>query len=150
MKNVAVVVVLLAGLTFLGGCDALISALGPSQTTVRLVNDGDYDVIVELYYHDDQNVLEALISEVGTERNITVPPGETRSFSVACEDLQAIFIEDAELSLINEIGPDQQSEEVRRDGDDFNCGDTIIFTFTHAVTLTSLNIAFDTESSSPF
>lgn len=126
----------------LSGCGDLSNLFAPSETTVALVNDGSFPVEVKLYTHTDQNVLEALITAVGTERNYTIPAGETRVFTFACDDVQAIYIDDAELSLIGDIGPSQNSDQVYRDGSDFNCGDTILFTFTHPTLPTSLSIEF--------
>ena len=61
-----------------GGCDAVGGFFSPTTVTVELVNNGDYDVEAELYIYDDQDVLEALITEIGTEINRTVAPGWAR------------------------------------------------------------------------
>jgi len=45
-------------------------------------------------------------------------------FSKDCDNLQAIIISDADLEVVGE-----EDTGTLRDGDDFGCGDTIIFTF---------------------
>jgi len=139
MRTAALAIVLVP---LLSGCGDLSNLFSPSETTVALVNDGEFPVEVKLYTHTDQNVLEALITTVGTERSYTVPAGETRMFTLDCDDLQAIYIDEAELSVLGSIGPTQNSDQVYRDGTDFNCGDTILFTFTHPTLPTSLSIEF--------
>lgn len=130
-----------------GGCPVggLLDLLGPSGTTVQLVNtSNDFALDVELYTGEDQNALELTLTEFGERRQVTVPAGETRSFTLSCDKLQAIIIDRAELVLIGDIGPDQKSR-VYRDGSDFNCGDTLVFTFSHPALPLSLDIAYDTR-----
>jgi hypothetical protein len=123
----------------LGGCDAFLEIIDTNQTSVRLVNTASFPVTVELYFGDDQNTLRALLVEFGTERNITIPPGETRSFTEPCEELQAIVIEDANLDVLGAIGPSNDTD-VLRDGSDFGCGDTIVYTFSGGLLPLGLNI----------
>ena len=129
------------------GCESLISLLQPNTVTVRLVNTStSFQVDVELYYSNDQNVLEALLTTLGEERELSIPAGQSTTFSVDCDDLQAIMIEQAELVIISGIGP-EESTGVYRDGTDFNCGDTLVFTFTHPVLPTDLDISFAVQGS---
>jgi hypothetical protein len=139
MKQLPVAALVLA---LVAGCDQLVGQLGPSSTVVRLVNDGTFTVDVTLYISDDQETVEALLVETGTKLEYTVPAGDTATFSRDCEDLQAIVIENAELVVIGELGPEANSE-VLRDGSDFDCGDTIVFEFTHSDVL----VDFDVSSS---
>ena len=132
---------LLAG-TF--GCNSLFNALLPNQTSVQLVNDGDFPVNVELYYGNDQNALKSLLTTFGQKVEVTVQPGDTYSFAENCDSLQAIVIENADLDVVGPVGPSADTE-VYRDGTDFNCGDTLVFTFTHPAIPTSLNINFSTR-----
>ena len=112
----------------------------PSVTTVRLVNTNDtFSVHVELYYGDDQNTLEAILTAVGTKREITIEPNGVQTFTVDCDDLQAIIIDRAALQIIAGIGPEADTG-VYRDGTDFGCGDTLVFTFTGS--LLDLDISF--------
>ncbi len=120
------------------GCDALVLLL-PRTVTVRLVNNGDFSVDGELYYHDDESALDLLnsidtldnfIREFGTKVDFEVAAGETFSFTESCNDLEAIFIDDADLRVIAGFSPDDDTE-VLRDGTDFSCGDTITYTFDH-------------------
>lgn len=131
-----------AAMTTMLGFGCPIGGLFPdTQTTVRLINDAQFNVDVQLFYGDDQNALKAVIEEFGTEVNRTLTPGEATSFSRDCDDLQAIFINDADLRVIGGIGPEADTR-VYRDGSDFGCGDTITFTFTQNATATELNISF--------
>jgi hypothetical protein len=125
------------------GCDALIGLLPTAQTRVELVNNGDFPVEVELFYDNEQDIPESLLTtDAGTRVVFNVGVGETSSFSRDCDDLQAIIVSDADLLIIGGIGP-EASSNVLRDGDDFGCGDTIVFTFDHS----NLLVDFDVSSS---
>jgi hypothetical protein len=122
------------------GCDAVIGLAQPDTTAVDLVNDGEFDVDVTLYISDNQETIEELLTETGTRLEYSVPAGETVRFSRDCDALQAIVIENAELRLVGEIGPETGSE-VLRDGSDFFCGDTIVFTFTHSGAIVDFDVS---------
>ncbi len=137
----SVLVGLFAGMA---GCDALVGFLRPNKTSVVLVNSSDFDVEVELFYDDDQNILELLLTEIGEEMRLTISAGEQSTFSRDCDDLQAIIIDDADLLLIGQIGPEVKTD-VLRDGDEFGCGDTITFTFDHSDALFDFFITVEIE-----
>jgi hypothetical protein len=82
-----------------------------------------------LLYYDEQDIPELLLSELGTEFDFDLEPGDLATFSLDCDELQAVQIEDADMRLLFGIGP-ETSSEVLRDGDDFGCGNEIVFTFT--------------------
>ena len=91
-----------------GGCDAL-ALLLPSTVTVRLVNNGDFRVDGDLYYDDDEsaldgvdaiNALDNFLREFGSRVEFDVAPGDTFTFTRSCDDLQAIYIDDADLRAI--------------------------------------------------
>jgi hypothetical protein len=139
----------LAGLLLVtASCDSLgglTDVLNPRKTTVRLENNSDtFDVHVVLYYGDDQNVLEALFTNVGTRREFTIAPNDVEQFSLDCDALQAIMIDKAELQVIGSIGP-EDGTGVYRDGSDFNCRDTLVFTFDGQLLPPDLNISFSTK-----
>ena len=114
------------------GCEALEGILLPTTVTVSLVNDSsDFDVEVTLRYDDEDDIPELLLTQIGTEREFTVAPGQTATFTRSCDDLQAVMIEDAELLVVVGIGPDTDTGVLRID-DHFECGDEIVFTFTHS------------------
>ncbi len=138
---VAALMCLSAGLA---GCDSLVGLLRPSETTIVLENAGDFDIAVVLFYGDDQNILEALLTEIGEEITLTLGAGEQATFSRDCDDLQAIIIDDADLLLIGQLGPEVKTD-VLRDGNEFGCGDTITFTFDHSDALFDFSIAVDFE-----
>lgn len=133
--------VLIAGLMLpLAGCDVLSDILLPSTVTVSLVNESpDYAIVVSLFHHDDDNVLELVLTEIGTEREYTIAPGATAMFMEDCDDLQAIVIDDADLRVLGGIGPETSSDVLRMD-DDFECGDEIVFTFTHSDALLDFDV----------
>jgi hypothetical protein len=116
--------------------------VGADETTVRLVNDGDFDVEVDLYYGDEQDVAEALLTEFGTHVQRTVDAGSVYTFSRDCDDLQAVIIDDADLAVIGTVEDDT---DVLRDGTDFGCGDTITFTFDHSDLLLDFRISIDVQ-----
>ncbi|MCO6436486.1 MAG: hypothetical protein J5J06_05310 [Phycisphaerae bacterium] len=118
------------------GCDALIGILEPNNISVTLVNSTSFDVDVELYYSDVQEIPELLLTTVGTKMELTLAPGDRISFSRDCDELQALIIDRAELQTIG--GGDDQTG-VLRDGDEFDCGDRITFTF-RSILLTDLRI----------
>ncbi len=123
----------------LAGCEQLAAFFGPARTTVRLVNNADFDVEVVLFYGSEQLVPEDVLTATGTRVEVTLSPGEVTSFSRECENLQAIIVDDADLQVIGGGGPDARTE-VQRDGTDFNCGDTITFTFDHSVVVVDFDV----------
>lgn len=117
----------------IAGCDVIPFLLLPSTVTVELVNDSlTAPVTVRLFYHDDEDVFEAILvqSLLTTERDETILPGETVSFTRDCDDLRAIIIERAELQVFG-FSPEVDTG-VLRQGEDFFCGSTIVFRFTHS------------------
>ncbi len=130
-----------------GGCGAvdflnnLIGSINPRQVTVELVNDTPFDVDVEMYYSDEQDIPEfALTSDLGTRIDRTVPAGEVDRFTRDCDQLQAIIIDKAVLQSL--LQP-QEGTDVLRDGHEFGCGDTISFGFTSTSLGTNFEIATD-------
>lgn len=117
----------------IAGCDVIPFLLLPSTVTVELVNDSlTAPVTVRLFYHDDEDVFEVILvqSLLTTEREETILPGETVSFTRDCDDLRAIIIERAELQVFG-FSPEVDTG-VLRQGEDFFCGSTIVFRFTHS------------------
>ena len=132
--------VALAGLTLaLTGCDVLIGIITPTTVTVSLVNMSDYDVDARIFISDEQDLPEFLLTELGDELNFTIPAGETATFTRNCDELQAIVVDDADLLVLVGLGPEAGSD-VLRDGDDFRCGDVIIFTFSHSEAVLDFHI----------
>lgn len=137
----AVACLLVAGFVLaVAGCDAVIGFLLPSNVTVVLVNEStDYVVDATLLYHDDEDVFEAVLEQLGTERDFTLSPQETSTFTRDCDDLRAIMLDEAVLRT-GLLQPDTDTG-VFRMGEDFVCGDEIVLTFTHSALL----IDFDVE-----
>lgn len=111
------------------------------ETSVTLRNTTNFPVDVELFYDEQQDIPEILLEEVGTQLSFSIPAGGAESFSRSCEDLQAIFINDADMRIAPGISP-ESSTRVFREPDDFTCGDTLTFTFVQNALGTQLNINF--------
>ncbi len=126
------------------GCDSgifsfLTGFLSPSSTSVRFVNNTDFNIEGRVIIDDEQNTTEELIEEIGTEISFSVASGETNSISRDCDALQAFLLDDANLQVVGSAGPDVRSD-VLRDGSDFNCGDTIVLTFTASAIGTNFDV----------
>jgi hypothetical protein len=135
----AVMVLALAGC---GAAETVVEALANDGITVILQNASeDYEVQVELYYDDFQEVPESALTNLGRRRDYTIGPGDSVTFTEECEDLQAIIIDDADLVIIGNIGPDTNTE-VLRDGTNFNCNDTLTFTFDHSELIVDFDVTF--------
>lgn len=138
------VAILAAVLASSAGCAFLDDLLGLNLTRVRLVNNGDFDVQAVLYFDDDQEIPRELLTEIGTRMEFTLAPSESASITRDCDALQAIVIDNAELMVIGQVGPEADTD-VLRDGSDFGCGDTIILTFDHGPLLTDFDISVAVE-----
>jgi hypothetical protein len=110
------------------GCPGL--NLEPDTMNVVLTNNSDFPVEVDIRISSEQDVPQSVLDSAGELIEFTVPAGQVRSFSRDCEDLQAIRITEADLMVIGQVGPSTSSSTLR-DGTQFNCGDTIQFTFDH-------------------
>ncbi len=133
----------IASLLTLAGCGigrTISGRLGPQEVRVTLVNNGDSAVDVRIRYDDEQDIPEDLLDEIGPELTMTVAAGQTATFSRDCGELQAIRIVRADLDIFGEVGPSAETS-VLRDGDDFNCGDRITYTFDHAEVPLNLDIS---------
>lgn len=124
------------------GCGLILNLTGQNTTTVRLVNNADFTVDVDLFLSDQQDIPREVLIVLGTKLEYTLAPGESATFSRDCEDLQAIVIDDANLRVTGSIGPDADTN-VLRDGSDFGCGDTIVFTFDHTGAITDFHITVE-------
>jgi hypothetical protein len=142
MRHLSTVLFSAACLLPFGGCDSLSLPILTDQVRVVLVNDGDYDVNVVLYYDNEQGISESNLRDHGTRLEYTVADGDSVSFLRNCADLQAIMIDEARLQVLGDLGP-QTSTDVLRDGDDFDCRETITFTFDHSGLLLDFGVTVD-------
>ena len=124
----------------LPGCNLAGFLIPQPLTTVRLVNNSEFDVRVTVVFDDEQDVPREVLTEFGNSLQFTLAPGESTSFSRDCDEIQAITLDNAELRIIGGLGPSFDSE-VFRDGEDFGCGDVIEFTFDHS----DLLVDFDAD-----
>jgi hypothetical protein len=130
------------------GCGAIPGILFPEVTTVRLINNANFPVEFELFYGDDENTLEVFLVEFGERVPGTLQPGDSTSISDDCDNLRAVIINDADLRVIGGIGPEADTD-VLREGEDFDCRDTITFTFTSDVVGLQLGILTDVSAVTP-
>ena len=140
--------ILIAISGLLPGCDAIPGLIGvfqPDLITVQLANNSDFAVEGELFYGDEDDTIEVILEETGTRRQFVIPAGGQSSFSVGCDDLRAMMIADADLQIIGEVGPDA-STDVLREGDDFECGDRITFTFDHSAAIIDFDVMTSVRS----
>lgn len=130
MERIPVVGMMIVVGASMAGCDALFGVLTPNRTGVVLDNRGDYPVDVVLYYGDAQETPKDAVRLFGHKREFHLEAGGKGSFSLPCDELQVVFIDEADLRIVGSIGPESDTS-VLRDGSDFNCGNTITFTFDH-------------------
>lgn len=130
-------------LTIASGCGAvglLSNLLGANRVTVRLINNStQYDVDVELRYGDENLEFKDLLKALGERIDRNLAPGETAEFSRDCDELESIFIDEAALNapLLNI----KDDTDVLTDGNNFSCGDTIVYSFSHSAILIDFNIS---------
>ncbi|GJM25194.1 MAG: hypothetical protein DHS20C16_16090 [Phycisphaerae bacterium] len=138
----AFIAMILIGAT-ITGCGAvgfLGNILGSNRVTVRLVNNSDdFDVDVQVRYGDENLETKDLIKVLGEEVNRSLSPGEQAEFTRDCDELESIFIDEAELQAPL-ISP-KEDTDVIVDGDNFSCGDTIVYTFSHSDILIDFDIS---------
>ena len=125
-------VVSLAGV--ISGCP-----LVPSETAIELVNSGSSEVEVTLYIGSSQYTTKDLLRLFGDEVEQTLRSGETITITRDCDDLQAVFIDNARANLLGGLGPEDESN-LLLDGRDFGCGDRIRFTFSYTLVPPRLDI----------
>lgn len=142
-RGLTISLLALAGVAVLSGCDELAALFGPSRTFVRLVNDSDHrvDVLLIRGGENEQDAPRELLEEIGDEERFSLGIGEARTASWDCDEIQAVFIDNAELMIGGtEIGPEADTG-VLRDGDEYGCGDVIEFRFDHSGVIVDFDVA---------
>jgi hypothetical protein len=135
MKKKLVGLLLLACVPpMMGGCITFF-------TTMELVNNTDYPLHVSLYYSVVSSDQASVVKNSGVKTEFDVAPGETAALVQSCPDVQAVLVEDAQLSVNGSPGP-AAGTQVYRANLDFLHGDTVIFTFTAADGGGAPNITF--------
>jgi hypothetical protein len=105
------------------------------------VNSGNSTVEVVLYVGSSQYTAKDLLRLFGDEIQRTLLANETTTISLDCDDLQAVFIDNAEVNRIGGLGPAAESD-LLLDGTDFGCGDTIRFTITYTVLNLDIDVSY--------
>jgi len=132
----------------LAGCGAVgiaAQVLTPNRVTVRLVNNADFTVEGNLRIGDQQDIPEDLLDQLGSEVSFSLAPGGAQTISRSCGELQAVRVENADLRVIGGIGPSTNSDVVR-DSDEFNCGDTIEFTFDNSAVVVDFAVSVSVQA----
>ncbi len=137
-------VIIVALLPLIAGCDGLVDILLPSTVTITLVNESaDFNVDGTIVYDDDDLFLRADLTALGTDLQFNLGPGASFSFPpLDCDEVEALILDDADLRLLGSVGPDTDSDLLRI-GDDFECGDEIVFTFTHSDLILDFDVAVE-------
>ena len=126
------------------GCNALLGFLSPNTLTIVLVNQSpSFRVDGTLVYAEDDLPRE-LLDQLGSKVDFDLGPGETQRLSRDCGSVHSIRVLDADLRVIAGVSPGTSSD-VRSNGDDYNCGDQIIFTFSHSAALIDFRVTATTQ-----
>lgn len=146
----------LAGITLgIAGCDALLAILNqvtPQPTTVNVVfeNTSEFAVGVDFYNSPEQDLPRELLTNPDladtNETSFTVGANDSVQFALDCDNAQAMIVDDADLLVVAGVGPEADSD-ILRENTDFECGDTITFTFV-SESLTELRITVSVEAPS--
>jgi hypothetical protein len=133
MKQMARLLCLTLGLCLWCGCDGTLPfPLLTDQVAVRLVNNADDDVNVTLYYDSDDSISESNLIDNGSSLEYTIEKDQSVSFVRDCDRIGAIIIHNATLDVLGGLGP-TAGTRVLRAGDDFDCRQTLVFTFDGSV-----------------
>ena len=113
-RNKLALLGLVAAFPVLSGqsCANLADLFGPG-IVVTLVNNADDDVRVTIAYSSNPSISESDLRDSGTEIEITVPDGESRTFRRNCLDMRAVMVKSAQLEVIGDVGPITDSEVIR-------------------------------------
>lgn len=146
LEQLVLALLILTLIMLLVGCDQLGDWLGSQRATrVEVTNNGEFPVEAVFFLDDEQDIPGELLEEIGERIELTIEPGETVPFTRDCDDLQAIVLDAADLRVVGAVGP-ETSSDVLRDGTDFNCRDTITFTFEHSDVLVDFDVVTGRET----
>ena len=84
---------------------------------MELANETGFAVDVRLFYADQQELPKEIIEADGTEVSVTVAAGATFTITRNCDDLQAIFIDNATLLDLFRRGRRRTTRETHVDDD---------------------------------
>jgi len=142
MKRIRIVMTLgLLGLVV--GCDALLGLLSPTTVTITLVNQSPTFHVDGTLVTAEDELPTALLDQLGTDVDFDLNPGGVSRLTRDCDQVKSLRLKDADLRVITGISPDT-STEVLVLGDDFDCGDEIVFTFSHTAAIVDFDVAVTT------
>lgn len=128
------------------GCEALLGLIQSTTVTVTLVNQSsNFSVETAVIYDENELPREILVQDgFGIQRDDAIAAGASASFTLSCNDVESLLLEDADLQVLGGLGPDVEGD-VLTQGDDFQCGDEIIYTFTHSAIIVDFNVTVDVQ-----
>lgn len=131
--------------SLVAGCDVLIGLLSPTTVTITLVNSSpSFNVDGTLVYAEDE-LSSDVLDQLGTEVDFSVDAGGVSRSTRDCDEVKSLRLMDADLRVIAGVSPDTNSGVLVL-GDDFECGDEIVFTFTHSGLIVDFNVTVTTVS----
>lgn len=135
-KFVVLSLFLLPGLA----CQGFLNSFNLGATSIRLVNNGTFNISVTIVYDENANVPDSDIGNQGTTSTYDVAPGQTKDIPpIPCPIIKAVKVLDATLQTGGSNPPHTHSETFR-EGPDYACGDRVIFTFTHSILLVDFSV----------
>lgn len=115
----------------MAGCELALDIILPTTVTITMVNTIDgFNIEGTIVYDNREALLKEDLVALGVDRVFNVAGGSSFSFApLDCDDVESLVLDRAELQVIGDIGPSTDSEILRM-GEEFECGDEIVFTFT--------------------
>ncbi len=140
MRRLIQAAVMTLAVNTVAGCGSVSRLLGLNTVTITLVNATDFSVDGRLFTNEEKAFAFADIKLLGDEHGFNLAAGESVTLPVMdCDTVQAIEITDADLRIVAGISP-STSTTTLLEGEDFSCGDTLVFTFTNTGLLNDFRI----------
>ena len=118
----------------LAGCGFGLDIFMPSTVTITFVNEfTDFEIEGTIVFDNREAFLKEDLVGFGEDLSFVIDGGGSVSLApLDCDDVESLVLDRAELLVIGNIGPSTDSE-ILRIGEDFECGDEIVFTFTGSI-----------------
>ena len=118
----------------IAGCGFGLDIFLPSTVTITFVNGiADFEIEGTVVFDNRQAFIKEDLVGFGEERSFVIDGGGSISLApLNCSDVESLVLDRAELLVIGDIGPSTDSE-ILRIGEDFDCGNEIVFTFTGSI-----------------
>jgi hypothetical protein len=118
----------------LAGCGFGLDIFLPSTVTITFVNEfTDLSIEGTVVFDNREAFIKEDLVGFGEERSFSVDGGQSLSLTpLSCGEVESLVLDRAELLVVGNVGPSTDSE-ILRIGEDFDCGDEIVFTFTGSI-----------------